>query len=267
VLCVTAQIVRHETHASPGGKITYSVWVWSTVKAQRVSASLAANLNLVRPPQFTLCPTAHATSCSIGTLPANQALEMLITDRVRTTAALGRQVTLTVTVTGAQMSPAVAAITIVVGQSNPLPTVSTTLPTGLFPTFPNTTVSPGSLSGLFPVVTPSPSSSGPPQRSKGTVRRLARLTSSAVPIDPRQIGGQLAGLAVLAAAITMAVARLSLRTPQPAAGSPAATAEAAVSASDGGTGGTASASADGPASASADGPASPTTAADNAAPG
>jgi hypothetical protein len=37
-----------------------------------------------------------------------------------------------------------------------------------------------------------------------------------VPLDPRLIGGQLAGLAVLAAAITMVVARLSLRTPQSA---------------------------------------------------
>jgi hypothetical protein len=37
-----------------------------------------------------------------------------------------------------------------------------------------------------------------------------------LPLDPRLIGGQLAGLAVLAAAITMAVARLSLRTPQAA---------------------------------------------------
>jgi hypothetical protein len=42
-----------------------------------------------------------------------------------------------------------------------------------------------------------------------------------VPLDPRLIGGQLAGLAVLAAAITMVVARLSLRTPQSAdAGQP-----------------------------------------------
>jgi len=36
-----------------------------------------------------------------------------------------------------------------------------------------------------------------------------------VPLDARLIGGQLAGLAVLAAAVTIAIARLSLRTPKP----------------------------------------------------
>jgi hypothetical protein len=36
-----------------------------------------------------------------------------------------------------------------------------------------------------------------------------------VPVDARLIGGQLAGLAVLAAAVTIAIARLSLRTSKP----------------------------------------------------
>jgi len=36
-----------------------------------------------------------------------------------------------------------------------------------------------------------------------------------VPLDARLIGGQLAGLAVLAAAVTIAIARLSLRAPKP----------------------------------------------------
>jgi hypothetical protein len=36
-----------------------------------------------------------------------------------------------------------------------------------------------------------------------------------VPLDARLIGGQLAGLAVLAGAVTIAIARLSLRTPKP----------------------------------------------------
>jgi len=54
--------------------------------------------------------------------------------------------------------------------------------------------------------------------------------SSTLPLDPRLIGGQLAGLAILAAAITMVVARLSLRTPQtanPGAAAPSAKAESA----------------------------------------
>jgi hypothetical protein len=248
VLCVAAQIVRHESQATPGHKITYSVWVWSTVRALRVSARLAANLGLMRSPQFTLCPAAHGTSCSIGTLPANQALELLITDHVRTGAPIGRQVTLTVTVSGARLSPAVAAITVVLGQPIPSPISTGSLPPTVFPTFPSTTVSPGSLSNLFPVVTPSSGSSPSAGRSHHPARRLAGLTSSAVPLDPRQIGGQLAGLAVLAAAITMVVARLSLRTAQPAAG-PAAAAGETTAAGEAGTGAssgeTTAASADG----------------------
>jgi hypothetical protein len=67
---------------------------------------------------------------------------------------------------------------------------------------------------LFPVVTPSaPSTPNPARRENRKVAKAA-TTASSLPFDPRLIGGQLAGLAVLAAAITMVVARLSLRTPQ-----------------------------------------------------
>jgi hypothetical protein len=72
------------------------------------------------------------------------------------------------------------------------------------------------------VVTPSPtpsSSSSPPRQGRATT---ITPTASTLPLDPRLVGGQLAGLAVLAAAITMVVARLSLRTPHPPTGSPAA---------------------------------------------
>jgi len=42
------------------------------------------------------------------------------------------------------------------------------------------------------------------------------LTDAAttVPLDPRLIGGQLAGLAVLAGGVAIAIARLSLRSPK-----------------------------------------------------
>jgi hypothetical protein len=39
-----------------------------------------------------------------------------------------------------------------------------------------------------------------------------------VPLDARLIGGQLAGLIVLAGAVTIAIARLSLRTAKPQEG-------------------------------------------------
>ncbi len=39
--------------------------------------------------------------------------------------------------------------------------------------------------------------------------------SATLPLDSRLIGGQLAGLAVLACAVAAAIARLSLRSPRP----------------------------------------------------
>ena len=183
----------------------------------------------MRAPHFTLCPAAHRRTCSIGSLPANQAFELMITDRVRTTAVAGEPMTLTVSVGGSSLSPAVATITTVVGQtpiSGPVPTLP---PPNLAP-IPGATISPGGLSGLFPVVTPQTSPPATPLHKHS--RKLMGITqaSSTLPLDPRLIGGQLAGLAILAAAITMVVARLSLRTPQtanPGAAAPTAKAESA----------------------------------------
>jgi hypothetical protein len=174
-------------------------------------------------PRYTLCPAAHGTKCTIGTLPANQAFELMITDKVRAAATIGAAITLTVNVDAASLSPAEAAVTTVVSQRSHAPvgnSVPPLPPTTLQP-IPGATITPPSLGGLFPTVTPlaSPAAKQKHQQS----RKAARIaqTSSALPLDPRLIGGQLAGLAVLAAAITMVVARLSLRTAQPANPGPA----------------------------------------------
>ncbi len=218
---MTAQLVQHSSSTAAGGTVTYSIWVWSTVAAKQVTASAAASAHAMRAPHFTLCPAAHGTSCSIGSLPANQAFELMVTDHIRAAANAGAPITLAITVSGAALSPAEAAVTTVVGStsqtppSTPLPTVPTLPPVNLAP-IPDATITPAGLSGLFPTVTPKASPSGKASRA----RKLAGVTqtSSALPFDPRLIGGQLAGLAVLAAAITMVVARLSLRTPQTSAG-------------------------------------------------
>src|SRR5258708_15391097 len=55
-LCATAQLVPNQSSARPGGTVTYSVWIWSTVAAQRVVANVAASGQLTRAPRFTLCP-------------------------------------------------------------------------------------------------------------------------------------------------------------------------------------------------------------------
>jgi hypothetical protein len=61
----------------------------------------------------------------------------------------------------------------------------------------------------FPLISPSPSAS-PTQ----VPIRVADVSTS-FPLETRLFGGQIIGLAVLAAAVTIAVARLSLRSPQP----------------------------------------------------
>jgi len=147
---------------------------------------------------------------------------LLVTDHIRKKAKSGEQIGLTVVVQGAQspsggsLSPAEATVSAVLGQPSSSPI--TPPGTGPFPStpagFPGTTVTPGSITSLFPVVTPSPTPT--PNATRHENRGVAKATSTAssLPLDPRLIGGQLAGLAVLAAAITMVVARLSLRTPQ-----------------------------------------------------
>jgi hypothetical protein len=191
------------------------------VPATKVVVTASSSARSMKFPRYTLCPAAHGTKCTIGTLPANQAFELVITDKVRAAATAGAPITLTVNVDAASLSPAEAAVATVVSKhsrspvGNSVPPVPPLPPTTLLP-IPSATITPPSLGGLFPTVTPlaSPQAKQKHQRS-GKAARVAQ-TSSALPLDPRLIGGQLAGLAVLAAAITMAVARLSLRTPQPA---------------------------------------------------
>ncbi len=209
----------------PGGTITYSVWIWSTVPSHRVTASVAVDGQSVRMPRFGLCPAANGSTCRVGTLPAYQAFELLITDHVEKIALPGEQVALTVTVSGnaqapasAPLSPAEASVSTVLGTPPATPTPIDTgtlggVPPTTIPGLPGTTVPPGSITSLFPVVTPSATPS--PASSRQGRRKVVKATSTAssLPLDPRLIGGQLAGLAVLAAAITMVMARLSLRTP------------------------------------------------------
>ena len=224
---MTASLAPGNSVAKPGGTVTYSVWVWSTVPSRQISASVSRSGHAVDEPKFTLCPSVHRRTCSIGSLPAYQALEVLVTDHIRKKAKPGEQITLTVVVqgvtkaSGGALSPAEATVATVLDHASSSPTVppgTGSLPPTV-PGLPGTTVTPGSISSLFPVVTPSPS---PSVNSRHGKRRVTRATSTAssLPLDPRLIGGQLAGLAVLAAAITMVVARLSLRTPQLASAAP-----------------------------------------------
>jgi hypothetical protein len=76
-----------------------------------------------------------------------------------------------------------------------------------------TSVSPTNPSGLFPTVGASATGTGSTNVSPSKARSdLNGDTAAAdVPIDARLLGGQIAGLAVLAGAVAIAIARLSLR--------------------------------------------------------
>jgi hypothetical protein len=90
-------------------------------------------------------------------------------------------------------------------------------PTGIaassaaLPFLPSPTTDPG---GLFPTVAPGAT----PNVGTGTLPdpRGAPVTDTAdsLPLSTRLLGGQVLGLAVLAAALVIAIARLSLREPR-----------------------------------------------------
>ncbi|HET7018570.1 MAG TPA: hypothetical protein VFI65_31920 [Streptosporangiaceae bacterium] len=178
--------------------------------------------------RLSLCPSTHGRVCSVGELPVNQQFEVVVTDQIGKNATPGEQIGVTVNVqgvadTGGPLSPAEASVATVLDSpsspSSPPPgTVPpVTIPTNPEPVAPGTTVTPGGLTGLFPTITPSSNPSGGGKDKSASSKKHGgtkiETVASSSPIDPKLIGGQLAGLAVLAAAITMVVARLSLRTP------------------------------------------------------
>jgi hypothetical protein len=79
------------------------------------------------------------------------------------------------------------------------------LPSAGLPALPN----PTDPSLAFPEVSPSPDPTPAPSAIQ------ASEVSASFPLDTRLVGGQIIGLAVLAAAVTIAVARLSIRKQRP----------------------------------------------------
>jgi hypothetical protein len=203
------------------------IWVWSTHGASKsvtvgVSAGTAAHVGA---PHFTVCPSSGASTCTMGTLPAGQADELQATAWVRKSAVKGEQVELTATAAGhgSRSYHASGTVVVIAKAPTPLPTtsapppVNVTLPPVSLPPIQARLASPGNPAGLFPTVSPSasPSPGGvgfPPAKKRARAR--AATAAAIVPLDSRLIGGQLAGLAVLAGAIAIAIARLSLRKPR-----------------------------------------------------
>src|SRR5262245_42788545 len=184
-LCVTNQLVANSTQTFPGGFVTYSIWVWSTVRTIGVTATLSHKARSQMAPAFIMCPTVNKNTCKLGTLPANRATEMLVTDQGKKTAQPGDPINLTVTINGNSRSPATATVTTMVTKRGngetilpPLPPVP---PVTLVP--PGAVITPPTLSGLFPTVTPSATPAVTPDNpnsssSSGNVTRVAQVSSS-----------------------------------------------------------------------------------------
>jgi hypothetical protein len=181
----------------------------------------------IHKPSFTVCPVASGETCKVGNVPVGQADELQVKVQVGSKAALGEQVQLTATASAsAAKSFSGSATDVVVAPPETsttappsTPTGVTTLPPVTLPPISGTSTSPGDASGLFPTVGPSSSPSADPVGLPPPVKphKSVRVVDAAatVPLDSRLIGGQLAGLAVLAGAVMIAIARLSLRAPKP----------------------------------------------------
>lgn len=204
-----------------GHTATFVVWVWSA-KAASYGASIRASMGKtkhVNAPSFPICPVPAGTTCRVGNLPAGQVDELEAADGVQAKATLGEQVTLTATATAkGSKSDSGSATDVVVLTPTASPSLpGVTLPPTSLPPIPGTATSPSNPAGLFPTVPPSatPSASTPslPRVRPHSAARAA-AASATVPVDARLIGGQLAGLAVLAGAIAIAAVRLSLRRPR-----------------------------------------------------
>lgn len=185
-----------------------------------VHASVAAAVG-VGAPRYNVCPTFDHATCKVGSLPVGQADELQLLVSVGKSAPSHEQVKLTVkaSATKSRSFSSTATVTVLAPGTGVSSIPGLTLPASVLPSIAGTGTTPGDISGLFPTVTttPGPSSSpalGLPQVKPRTVPRAADA-SATVPLDARLIGGQIVGLAVLAGAVAIAIARLSLRTAKP----------------------------------------------------
>jgi hypothetical protein len=218
----------------PGTTLHFGIWVWltsgdnGTVKIDVDAAPSEVN------PSFIVCDPTGGSRCTLSGLKAGKQVETQVKLRAFKDLA-GRHITLTVTATSKQASNSATAtdrIEVIKpkhhSSSSPTPTPTYnpyagygagTYPGGSNPYSSGGVSNPyGNLGSALPPVSPSPGVS--PSTAAGQQQQHQHQTevtdlSAGLPLDVRLIGGQVIGLAILAAAITIAVARLSLRK-QPA---------------------------------------------------
>jgi hypothetical protein len=232
---VTVQPFGSASIVHPGRTATYTVWVWSA-HASSKKVTVEASVRHVKgagKAHFSVCPSAQGSTCALGDLPQGQADELQVKIPVGKHATTGNNLTLNAKAQAkhAQSGTGSAAVKITAVPAAPVPDPGTSPPgvgsdpgTGSLPVLPTVPAAPVTGSGtdpggLFPTVSPHPSTSAGPARAASHARKI-RATSAGytLPLDPRLIGGQLAGLVVLAAAIAIALARLSFRPQRPGTG-------------------------------------------------
>ena len=228
MLCVAVLPFSGHSHVRPGHVASYAIWVWSA-RAQSHDVRVTAKVAKARgagPARFTVCPNLSESVCDLGNLPAGQPDELQATVKVGNSAKAGEKMQLTAEVRASDAAASHGSAKVLVTASpspSPAPTTPTTGPPaeGSLPPPPSLPALPTSSGdgSLFPTVTPGSTAAASPQptSSAPTGRHSLHATTDAatLPLDSRLIGGQLLGLAVLAGAIAMAIARLSLRTSRP----------------------------------------------------
>jgi hypothetical protein len=210
----------------PGGTASYKIFVWST-GAESDAASVTVSIRKVAgvaAPGFTVCSQPSRDVCTVGDLLTSQSDELVADAKVRNSASAGEKITLTATAKASKANSFHAKATIDVvaptapsgsasasaNAGDPLAGTSGSTPPDTSLTSPIASSNP---SGLFPTVSPSASTKG--KSRKNQTAGDASIVSSTLPLNSRLVGGQMAGLAILAAAIAIAIARLSLRTERP----------------------------------------------------
>jgi hypothetical protein len=232
-LCLKIQTLDGVSSVDPHATVRFAIWVWlSRGTNGTAKISLSASPSSVSP-TFSVCVPSGRSVCKVGGLNSGQHVEVQAS--LKAPDRSHRRVKLTATATSAEASNSASAWATVdikrkssgggstsptqnAGDGQTIGTIPTTdLPSGTVPGLGVQPTSTGNLGSAFPQVSPSPSAvpGTGAAASHGPSTKAIDL-SAGLPLDVRLIGGQVIGLAVLAAAVTIAVARLSLRKqPQP----------------------------------------------------
>jgi hypothetical protein len=209
-----------------GKQARYAIWVWLAGNGKGTAKVTIAAKPATPAPSFTVCTPPGGKVCSVGLTSQPVQLRAAVAAPKK---AAGTRVTLTATGTSPQAKASASGSASVRVKADPTPSAtssgtSSSVGTGVLPppaNLPPGEFSPAGLPALpspvddpslaFPQVTPSPT----PSPSPAQVPIRVADVSTSFPLDTRLVGGQIIGLAVLAAAVTIAVARLSLRKPRP----------------------------------------------------